>query len=66
VIAADGAVKAQRVRTGLRDGTLLELVEGPRPGARVVVRGAGFLADGDRVRVVEAVTEAAADAGARR
>ena len=70
VIAANGTVKAQRVRTGLRDGALLELVEGPRPGARVVVRGAGFLADGDRVRVVEeavaVVDRAAADAGARR
>lgn len=74
-IAADGTVKAQRVRTGLRDGALLELVEGPRPGARVVVRGAGFLADGDRVRVVEATAnraaneaanQTAADAGARR
>jgi RND family efflux transporter MFP subunit len=70
VIAANGTVKAQRVRTGLRDGALLELVEGPRPGARVVVRGAGFLADGDRVRVVgeaaAVVDPAATDAGARR
>lgn len=64
VIAANGTVKAQRVRTGLRDGALLELIEGPRAGARVVVRGAGFLADGDRVRVVEATAEQPANQAA--
>jgi RND family efflux transporter MFP subunit len=63
VIGADGAVRAQRVRTGLRSGEALELIEGPRPGARVVVRGAGFLADGDRVRVVEAGAAPATGSG---
>ena len=54
VVDADGVARAVRVRPGTRSGDALELVEGPKPGARIVVRGAGFLADGDRVRVVTA------------
>jgi multidrug efflux pump subunit AcrA (membrane-fusion protein) len=41
-----------RVRTGERLGALVELLEGVAAGDRVVVDGAGFLGDGDRVRVV--------------
>lgn len=52
----DGAsvARAQRVRTGARDGQHVELLDGPKPGRQVVVKGAGFLADGDAVRVVPA------------
>lgn len=45
---------AQRVRTGAKPGDEIELVDGPKPGVRVVVQGAGFLADGDHVRIVQA------------
>jgi RND family efflux transporter MFP subunit len=47
---------ARRVRIGARSDGAVEIMDGPKPGERVAVRGAGFLADGDRVRVV---TEAA-------
>jgi hypothetical protein len=52
VVDAAGIARAQRVRTGARSGDALELLDGPKSGQRVAVRGAGFLADGDRVRVV--------------
>jgi RND family efflux transporter MFP subunit len=65
-IDAAGIAHARRVRTGTRDGDALALSEGPKPGERVAVRGAGFLADGDRVRVVEAEAVAPAPAGAAR
>lgn len=57
----DGAhvARARRVRTGARDGTHVEVLDGPKPGQPVVVKGAGFLADGDLVRVVPAAPVAA-------
>jgi RND family efflux transporter MFP subunit len=57
----DGAhvARARRVRTGARDGTHVEVLDGPKPGQPVVVKGAGFLADGDLVRVVPATPVAA-------
>ncbi len=66
----DGAhvARARRVRTGARDGAHVEVLDGPKPGQQVVVKGAGFLADGDVVRVVPAAPVAApatAAAGAR-
>ncbi len=57
--------EARRVRTGAREGGHLELLDGPKPGQQVVVKGAGFLADGDAVRVVPA-TQAAPAAGVAR
>lgn len=53
-------VKAQRVRTGTRSEGHVELIDGPKPGQAVVVKGAGFLADGDAVRVVTAGGSASA------
>lgn len=47
-----GLVHAHRVRTGTRGAEAVEVQDGPAPGAHVAVRGAGFLAAGDRVRVV--------------
>lgn len=64
VVDAEGVAHAQRVRTGARSDDALELLEGPKTGARVAVRGAGFLADGDRVRVVDAAATTPAS-GAR-
>ena len=56
VVGRDGVAQARRVRTGAKAGTQadpqIELLDGPKPGEQVVVRGAGFVADGDRVRVV--------------
>ena len=45
-------VARRRVETGAVRGTQIEIVSGVEPGERIVDKGAGFLKDGDRVRVV--------------
>ncbi|KRG43265.1 RND transporter [Stenotrophomonas panacihumi] len=64
VFLVDDKQQAQRrrVRTGQVTQGRTEIVEGLKAGEQVVVDGAGFLGEGDRVRVVAA---AAAKAGAR-
>jgi len=53
-VLGDGGVVAQRrVDTGASQGEFIELRSGLVRGDRVVVRGAGFLSDGDVVKVVE-------------
>jgi RND family efflux transporter MFP subunit len=56
VFTVDAQSKARRVRvrTGERVGDQTEVLEGLAAGDRVVVQGAGFLGDGDTVRVVTA------------
>ncbi len=51
VLQADSTVRFQPVSTGLRDGSDVVISAGLSGGERVVVRGAGFLGDGDRVSV---------------
>jgi hypothetical protein len=53
-----------RVRTGERVGEVIEVLQGLKPDDRVVVQGAGFLSDGDKVRVVTDTT--ASTAGSAR
>jgi RND family efflux transporter MFP subunit len=68
VFTADGRglVRRLRVRTGANDGDQVEIVEGLSPGQAVVATGAGFLGDGDTVRVVAAPkAQAPAKAGDR-
>lgn len=54
VVDAQSQVQQTQIATGARDGDFVQVNEGLESGARVVVDGAGFLADGDRVRVVSA------------
>lgn len=56
VFTADdkGLVRRLRVRTGAAEGDQVEVLEGLRPGQKIVASGAGFLGDGDTVRVVAA------------
>ena len=54
VLGEGDLVTRKRIRTGARSGAVVEVLEGLEGGERVVVEGAGFLADGDRVRVVPA------------
>lgn len=63
-VDAGGVAKRLRVRTGTRAGDAVEILDGLTPGTPVVVRGAGFLGDGDRVRVVAETTLATAGAAA--
>ncbi|WP_245909388.1 efflux RND transporter periplasmic adaptor subunit [Sphaerotilus hippei] len=53
-IGADGKVLQTRVQTGRRLGDRIEITGGLAADARVVTQGAGFLADGDTVRIVAA------------
>ncbi len=53
-LGADNRVAQAKVSVGRRVGERIEILEGLDPAARVVASGAGFLADGDTVRVVEA------------
>jgi RND family efflux transporter MFP subunit len=55
VLPDEGAstrVVAEQVQVGRRMGEAVEIREGLKPGSRVVQQGAGFLNDGDIVRVV--------------
>ncbi len=67
-VVGDGdVVEQRRVDVGVRQGGVVEIRDGVEADDRVVVQGAGFLSDGDRVRVVPAdqapapATDAAAD-----
>jgi multidrug efflux pump subunit AcrA (membrane-fusion protein) len=51
VIDAASHVHFRPVKTGERAGEAVEVLAGLTPGQRVVVQGAGFLSDGDLVRV---------------
>jgi RND family efflux transporter MFP subunit len=58
-VAPDGRVAQTKVHVGRRVGDRIEVVSGLSPDAKVVAAGAGFLADGDVVRVVESPLKAA-------
>ncbi len=64
VIGEGDVVAQRRIETGARAGGRIEVRAGLQAGERIVAEGAGFLSDGDRVRVVDAGdAAAAADAG---
>jgi RND family efflux transporter MFP subunit len=58
-VDAQGKAQQRRIETGSSDGGWTEVRSGLQAGERVVVEGAGFLTDGDRVRVVAATAKAA-------
>ncbi len=53
VVEPDGLARFRPVETGGRSGDAVEIRSGLVAGDRVAIEGAGFLEDGDRVRVVE-------------
>ena len=53
-LGADGRVAQVKVQTGRMAGDRVEITSGLAADARLVASGAGFLNDGDLVRVVEA------------
>ena len=64
----DSRVAQLKVETGRRVGDRVEITTPLPADARVVVQGAGFLNDGDLVRVVEApaaIAKPAAEAAAK-
>ena len=52
VLGAQSVVRFRAIVIGSRGKDTVEVSEGLNAGERIVVQGAGFLADGDRVRVV--------------
>lgn len=60
VLGAGDHVRRTPVRTGVRQGGVVELLSGPQPGARVLLGGGAFVLDGDLVRPVNAPGEAPA------
>jgi hypothetical protein len=67
-VDADSRVTRNKVEVGRRVGQQVEILSGLDPAARVVAAGAGFLGDGDTVRVVAApaATPAAAPSAIAR
>lgn len=53
VLQPDSRVRLAKVQTGRRAGERVEITSPLPPDARIVARGAGFLNDGDLVRVVD-------------
>ena len=56
VVGDQQAVQRRRVETGMVKQNAIEIVKGIEPGERVVVKGAGFLKDGEKVNVVGTAT----------
>jgi RND family efflux transporter MFP subunit len=56
---ADNSVSLRRLTTGARRDGFVGVMGGLKPGELVVTSGAGFLSDGDSVRVVEPLAIAA-------
>jgi hypothetical protein len=50
-VGADSIARLKRVETGARQNGLVEVSSGLNPEARVVATGAGFVKDGDFVRI---------------
>ncbi len=60
VVSGQQVVARRRVETGAVRDKQIEIVSGVQPGERIVDKGAGFLKDGDPVRVVLGAPEAGA------
>ena len=58
----DNRVKQVKVQTGRLVGSQVELVEGVKLEDRLVASGAGFLSEGDLVKVVESIKQNSAAA----
>ncbi|GAA6141080.1 efflux RND transporter periplasmic adaptor subunit [Hydrogenophaga sp. 5NK40-0174] len=53
VVNEENQAQQRKVRTGRHSGVRVEIIDGLKPGERVAVQGAGFLNDGDQVKVVQ-------------
>jgi RND family efflux transporter MFP subunit len=65
-LVADNKVQQVQVQVGRRVGDRIEITQGLDANAKVVAAGAGFLGDGDTVRVVEAPAAAPAKTAAAK
>lgn len=60
VVQPDNRVKRAPVRTGLRGSGLVEILQGPPAGSRIVASSASFLLDGDLIKPTEGAVQRAA------
>ena len=65
VVGADNRVRRVAVRTGAHGDGFVELISGPAQGARVVLRAAAMMVEGDTIRPQEAPRAATGAAPAR-
>jgi RND family efflux transporter MFP subunit len=65
-VTPDNHVSQVKVQIGRRIGEQIEVLDGLKPDAVLVASGAGFLNDGDLVRVVNSAAPAAAPAAAAK
>lgn len=65
VVDARNRVKHVRVKTGRRGGGMVELVQGPPVGSRVVLAGGAVVLEGDEVRIAQPIKPASPPAGPR-
>jgi hypothetical protein len=63
LVGTGEVVRLTRIETGVRQRGLVEVSAGLPPQARVVSTGAGFIKDGDLVRVAPAPDQRVAQAG---
>lgn len=61
VVGANNKVSGRRLKTGERRGDAIVIASGVSAGEKVVTSGAGFLVDGDAVRVSRTTTPAGAE-----
>ncbi|ADU15080.1 efflux RND transporter periplasmic adaptor subunit [Asticcacaulis excentricus] len=61
VVGANNKVSGRRLKTGERRGDAIVIASGVSAGEKVVTSGAGFLVDGDAVRVSKTTTPAGAE-----
>ena len=61
-VVANNRISQRQVKTGRRADGQVEILDGLKADARVVVSGGAFLADGDTVQVVEKAVTASKDA----
>jgi cobalt-zinc-cadmium efflux system membrane fusion protein len=43
VVREDSAIELRRIKVGLTNGTMIQVVEGLRPGDRVITKGSLFI-----------------------
>ena len=66
VLNAENRVAQVKLQTGRRVGDQVEVLGGLKPDARIAVQGAGFLNDGDLVKVVAAQAPAPAASSVKK
>lgn len=54
----DGVIKQVEIKTGVKDGGFVEIIEGVQAGDQVVEKAGAFVRDGDRIRAVPSKTSA--------